>query len=128
MGIKDQILSDIAQSGDVDPNEIDKEKIKLVKEFLSETNLEFLTDTPSNEIGFWVRLENFANNPLPVFNKKHPNHAISIESLKDFITIYKRRQVSRNRQRSKELLESIKSMFRSNEQPMQDMESKRRFL
>lgn len=128
MGLKDQVLADIAQSGDVDPNEIDKEKIKLVKEFLSETNLEFLTDTPSNEIGFWVRLENFANNPLPVYNSKHPGGEIVISSLVDFITIYKRRQVSRNRQRSKELLESIKSMFKGGDQGMPDMESKRRFL
>lgn len=128
MTLSDDILTEIAQSSDSDPNEVDKEKIKLVKEFLSEDNLEFLTDTPTNELGFWVRLENFANNPLPVFNAKNASEPIEVSSLKAFIRIYKRRQVSRNRQRSKELLESIKSMFRNIPEELPDLERKRRLL
>jgi len=114
MSLTDEIMESVAKSGEVDPNEIEREKIGVVKEFLSIDNVEFLTDTPHKELLFWTHLENFAKDPLPIYNTKRTDK-ITIPSLISFIEIYKMRQVSKSRSRSKELLESIKAMFKGSE-------------
>lgn len=128
MSLKNELLSEIGKTTDVDPNEIERQKINMINEILSDDNLEFLTDTPSHELNFWVRLENFADNPLPIYNERNPDRKIIVSSLQTFITIYKRRQVSRGRARAKELMEAIKAMFRHGEQGSPDIEQRPRFF